>query len=195
MLSCTCIIILQASLNYMPHHVLLFNILSGTTLLLRMLNNERQHSFVWLHSMLFLNLVSSHRSPLPSSELYPLQGFQRRALTVILTLNVRVRAWSFIFSVSQIFPHNSGRNLEIKIIMKEKNEKKRKFGRHYRDSEVLFWVIFFLTLSKWQASNQGEKWSVGKTIYLQMVFLRYLILCLPKRMKMLKNKWRKTDCD
>lgn len=104
MLSCTCIIILQASLNYMPRHVLLFSILSGTTLLLGILNNERQHSFVWLHSMLCLNSVSSHRSPLPASELYPLQVFQRRALVM---LALQCQGCCEAFSVSKNCPHQS----------------------------------------------------------------------------------------
>lgn len=46
----------------------------------------------------------------------------------------------------------------------------------------------FLTLSRSQASNRGEERSIGKTSYLQMVFLRYLTLCYPKRRGMFKNK-------
>lgn len=123
MLSCTCIIILQALLNCMPHYVLLFNILSGTTLLLGILSNERQHSLVWLHSMLCLNLVSFHRSPLLASELYLLWVFQRRALTFILAL----QCGFLYFLYPRISPiiQNLKKKKKKKLV-EERNEKNRK---------------------------------------------------------------------
>lgn len=59
----TYVIIPLVSLNYMPHHVLLFSIISGTILLPGILNNESQVPVIWLYSMLYHTSGSFHRSP------------------------------------------------------------------------------------------------------------------------------------
>lgn len=192
MLSCTCIIILQASLNYMPHHVLLFNILSGTTIQLGILNKKGNTLLfgytaccVWIQSPL-----TGAPSRLLNYILY--KCFKVFHLQSCLLYNVRVGLWLVVFPVSQNFPCYS----EL-IFLKKSNEREewkeqKKQKKLQRFRSLILGHFFFLALSRLQASNQGEERSIRKPAYLQMVFLTYPTLYYPKRTGMLKSKWRKT---
>lgn len=170
MLSCTCIIILQASLNYMPHHVLLFNILSGTTIQLGILNKKGNTLLfgytaccVWIQSPL-----TGAPSRLLNYILY--KCFKVFHLQSCLLYNVRVGLW-LVFPVSQNFPCYS----EL-IFLKKSNEREewkeqKKQKKLQRFRSLILGHFFFLPCQDYKLVIKVKKEALENLLIYKWYFL------------------------